>query len=365
MWASFKKNRVLNFISSYYNKNDSDFSFLKQTPNDNTFQKHIKLILKNQYNVEQSNEILKSNLSQREILTMLNLADSELIRNTSNPLFLSYVNEMETKFNEENCRNSRFSKYLGLIGSALFGYFAMKSKNSRSESVKNKSATEYGNYEEISNRKDEEILIRNLLKNRVSTISYASNNPIEDRYNAIQLKNLDGFLVEVLDGHGGYHVAEYASKKLHIYFDEKIKELNNNGRDLNDDDKIITALNHSFTSVENDLYNHAKNSYANGIPDFIFIGSCVLVIIVHNNKIYVANSGDSKAKLYNYDGYSYSPIKISRTLNAGAKKEQTRLRNEYSDEDIFICKRSYSKACYVKGRLQPTRVFMILIVEFR
>ncbi len=365
MLSSFKKNRVLNIFSSYFNKNDSDFTFLKQTPNDNTFQKHIKLNLKNQFKLEQSNEVLISNVSQREILSMFNLADNKLTRNSSNPLFLSYVNEKERKFDEENSDDSRFSKYLGLLGSAIFGYLAMKSKNSRSESVKVKNATEYGGSEEISNRKFEEILIRNLLKNRVSTISYASNNPIEDRYNAIQLKNLDGFLVEVLDGHGGYHVAEYASKKLHIYFDEKIKELNDNSRDLNDDDKIINSLNHAFTSVENDLYNHAKNSYANGVPEFIFIGSCVLVIIVHNNKIYVANCGDSKAKLYNYDGYSYNPIKISRTLNAGAKKEQTRLRSEYLDEDIFICKRSFSKACYVKGRLQPTRVFNILILEFR
>jgi len=159
----------------------------------------------------------------------------------------------------------------------------------------------------------------------------------------------------VLDGHGGDSVAEYASKKLHIYFDEKIKEEKNNDTDI--DRKIVNALNHAFTRVESEFYKIAKSSFDSGSLDYLYVGACALAIVVHNNKLYVANCGDSKAKLFrqNFHYPTFMPIKLSRTLNAGSKKEQNRLRAEYTDEDIFVCKRAGGKACYVKGRLQPTR----------
>jgi len=231
-------------------------------------------------------------------------------------------------------------------------FLTMKSKVAfcRQEDPKYKSQEQEGI--------DSEGLTRNSIKNRVSIISYAANNPIEDRFNAIQLKNLDGFLVEVLDGHGGFQVAEYASKKLHIYFDERIKQLE--GKSLSEDDKIIESINFAFTSVESDFYKLAKDSFDSGNISYLYVGACVLVIIIHNNKLYVAQCGDSKAKLFRKEeSYSsgsggYKPIKLTQTLNAGSKKEQMRLKAEYSDDDIYICKRG-DKACYVKGRLQPTR----------
>ena len=52
------------------------------------------------------------------------------------------------------------------------------------------------------------------------------------------------------------------------------------------------------------------------------MGSCALVAVVHNNKLYVANAGDSKAVILRkkQDG-TYDSINISKTFNANKKYE--------------------------------------------
>jgi hypothetical protein len=47
---------------------------------------------------------------------------------------------------------------------------------------------------------------KNKLANRVSTIQYNANNPIEDRISYKDLVNIDGFAALVLDGHGGWQI---------------------------------------------------------------------------------------------------------------------------------------------------------------
>ena len=348
MWAISKKKRVINVVKSYISNYDTNDLIQKPIPNDDKLKFSIRSNLKNI--IESVNNLDRQASTKTQQIDLSKLIKSDSLTIPSSQL-LSYMKVSKESYDENHSNNNKFSKYFGFIGSALFGYFAVKLKKSKNESDKVKR-NEHS--DEISNTINT-FINRNILKNRVTTISYAANNPIEDRYNAIQLKNLDGYLVEVLDGHGGYQVAEYASKKLHIFFDEKIKELKDEGI-LSKDDMIISAINYAFTAVEKDILQTAKDAFDKGFGDFIFIGACALVIIVHDNKLYVANCGDSKAKLFIKDGGEYVPIKLTNTLNAGSKKEQLRLRTEYKDEDIFICKRNSPKACYVKGRLQPTRV---------
>ena len=49
---------------------------------------------------------------------------------------------------------------------------------------------------------------KNQLENRVSLIQYESNNPIEDRFNCTQIKEVEGYLISVFDGHGGWQVGK-------------------------------------------------------------------------------------------------------------------------------------------------------------
>lgn len=78
---------------------------------------------------------------------------------------------------------------------------------------------------------------------------------------------------------------------------------------------------------------------------------------MHDNKLYIANAGDSKAVLLRRKAdESFEALKISKTFNANKKREQDRLKTEFkSEQDIVVCKRGDPKACYVKGGLMPTR----------
>jgi serine/threonine protein phosphatase PrpC len=38
-------------------------------------------------------------------------------------------------------------------------------------------------------------------------------------------------------------------------------------------------------------------TFDKGYPKVAYVGSCALIALVHNNKLYIANAGDSKAVL--------------------------------------------------------------------
>jgi hypothetical protein len=96
----------------------------------------------------------------------------------------------------------------------------------------------------VSN-KDE--LVKNSIKNRVCEATINANHPREDRSNAVQLKNFDGYFLSVLDGHGGDEVAEFASSKLHKKFDIIYQELKS--EDMNEDEKVKFAINNTFEQI--------------------------------------------------------------------------------------------------------------------
>lgn len=76
--------------------------------------------------------------------------------------------------------------------------------------------------------------------------------------------------------------------------------------------------------------------------------------------MFTANIGDCKGVIISEEKGSseMKARKINHKLNANSKKEQARLKKEFpNDSDIVICKRGSEGACYVKGRLMPTRAF--------
>ena len=86
-------------------------------------------------------------------------------------------------------------------------------------------------------------------------------------------------------------------------------------------------------------------------------GSCALVCVVCNNKVYTANAGDSLGIIVSKDSSNrMGYIEVNRELNANNAEERARLKKLFpAEDDIVICKRDNNTACYVKGRLQPTR----------
>ena len=100
----------------------------------------------------------------------------------------------------------------------------------------------------------------------------------------------------------------------------------------------------------------AKKLYYKGEGKQACCGSCALVIIATDNKLYVAQLGDSKAKLYKKIDNRIISKKLTTTYNCEKPHQQVYLFKTFVDLDIVHCKRDLSKVCYVKGRLQPTRV---------
>jgi len=190
----------------------------------------------------------------------------------------------------------------------------------------------------------------NKVENRVSTLEYPANNPIEDRLSYHSFKNIDGFCATVFDGHGGWQVAELASRKLHLYLDSNLSlktELNEN--------TVKEAITNAFLEVENEFLELAKAGYNSGFGKFSNVGACCLSAVVINNKLYVANLGDCRGILLKNSNSDkdnvLSWIKLNTNQSANSKKVQKMLRDKYPDEkDIVVCKRPPKGACYVKGR---------------
>jgi hypothetical protein len=92
-------------------------------------------------------------------------------------------------------------------------------------------------------------LLPNQIKNRIFHFQKSANNPIEDRINSIQLENIEGYWVSVLDGHGGDTVAEYANNNLHIRFEERIHQHKIQSENFIDNVQITDALIYAYDQV--------------------------------------------------------------------------------------------------------------------
>lgn len=156
---------------------------------------------------------------------------------------------------------------------------------------------------------------RNALEKRAFVLQYPANEPCEDRFNCYQFKNQNAYYAAVFDGHGGWQVSDYAMRQMHVYLDEELKSAKSEA-------DVKRAISKAFGRVEQDWIDLAKTAFDKGFPKVAYVGSCALVAVVKDNKLYIANAGDSKAVLLRKkeDG-SYTYIKASTTFNANKKYE--------------------------------------------
>jgi len=142
-------------------------------------------------------------------------------------------------------------------------------------------------------------------------------------------------------------------RKLHMYLDEELTKASKSEKD------VKQAIINAYNKVEEDWVKLTKEAFDKGFPKVAYVGSCALIAVVKDNKLYVANAGDSKAVLLRKkDDNTYERIKVSKTFNANKKYEKERLKKQFpKEDDIVICRREDEKACYVKGNLMPTRAF--------
>ena len=189
-----------------------------------------------------------------------------------------------------------------------------------------------------------------------------ANAPCEDAFfiQNITLLNYEGIFLSVFDGHGGDKLSKYANLLLYPYF---LESFNLNKFEPNLNRRIILSLKQAYERIEHEFLKIAFNERLNHNYLYSQVGACAISAIIINKKIFVANLGDSKARLFyisnkriknKNDVEEIKVKKLSKVFNIRKKSEQIAYRAKFpKDKDIIQC---YDpKACYVKGALQPTR----------
>ncbi|XP_026190259.1 probable protein phosphatase 2C 67, partial [Cyclospora cayetanensis] len=171
-------------------------------------------------------------------------------------------------------------------------------------------------------------------------------------------------LVAIVDGHGGPEVAEYVHAELPRFVAAELAATGDPG----DLEMMEKALSRAFCRL---------------------VGACCIALLFTEKGVVVANSGDCMAVLQrkgrssrkNEEGPEVVELNVQH--NANSPEERRRLQQLHPlEDDVVICKREWQEprkpqnkfhfllnslgllgsetqrsACYVKGRLQPTRVF--------
>jgi len=151
-------------------------------------------------------------------------------------------------------------------------------------------------------------------------------------------------------------------KMLHGYLDKELAKFKTKSPS---DEQVKEAILNAFDTLEKEWVDLARMAFPRGYAQVAQVGACALVSIVHNNKIYTASAGDSKAVIYRENSpHQFERVKISKTFNANKKYEQTRLVAAFpKEEDVVVCMKGVEKACYVKGMRMPTRAFGDLVLK--
>lgn len=107
-------------------------------------------------------------------------------------------------------------------------------------------------------------------------------------------------------------------KNLTQAIDKAIEE--NRGKYKEGDQLIIESIKDGFKEVENGFLRIAREGYALGFPQLGRVGSCALVMVVANNKVYAANAGDSQGLIFELKDKDLIFSKLNKKLNANSKK---------------------------------------------
>ena len=193
-------------------------------------------------------------------------------------------------------------------------------------------------------------------------VQLGANAPCEDAFfiQNITLLNYEGIFLSVFDGHGGDKLSKYANLLLYPYF---LESFNLNKFEQNLNRRIILSLKQAYERIELEFLKIAFNQRLNNNYSYSQVGTCANSAIIINKKIFVANLGDSKARLFYISNESKKNKnesekvkikKLSKVFNIRKKSEQIAYKAKFpKDYNIIRC--FNPKICYVKGALQPTR----------
>lgn len=86
------------------------------------------------------------------------------------------------------------------------------------------------------------------------------------------------------------------------------------------------------------------------------MGACGITAIVHNDRVYLGNAGDSQGIFILSDGQEQMRTqKANERLSVNSKAERDRIQAQWRGVDDDVISEEPNNCYYLKGRLQPTR----------
>ncbi|KAI4375817.1 hypothetical protein MLD38_013641 [Melastoma candidum] len=178
-----------------------------------------------------------------------------------------------------------------------------------------------------------------------------ANNLLEDQCQlesgSLSLKQSGprGTFIGVYDGHGGPETARYINNHLL----QHLKRLASGQQSLSTD-----VIRKAFQATEEGFLSVVSNNWPLN-PQMAAVGSCCLVGIVSDEKLYVANLGDSRAVLGRVAKASgkVTAVQLSTEHNANIESVREELCSEHpGDSKVVVLKNNVWR---VKGIIQVSR----------
>ncbi|XP_047331734.1 probable protein phosphatase 2C 23 [Impatiens glandulifera] len=183
----------------------------------------------------------------------------------------------------------------------------------------------------------------------------------EDRVHVVVSEENKWAFVGIYDGFNGPDATDFLHNNLYSNVYKEIKWLLNSSNDPKVDVKsknVLKSLSEGLRKTESTFFQ-ISDMMLKEHPELCLMGSCVLVMVMKSEDIYLMNVGDSRAvlardereKMNLDDDFNLSAIQMTMDHNTSVEEEVKRIKEEHKDDAFVILKGR------VKGSLKITRAF--------
>ncbi|XP_058761141.1 probable protein phosphatase 2C 23 [Vicia villosa] len=173
----------------------------------------------------------------------------------------------------------------------------------------------------------------------------------EDRVHIILCEDHGWIYVGIYDGFTGPDATDFLLKNMFGVVHDELKGFLCNRNGHNEESfshsDVLEALSEALRKTE-DAFLKIVDEMITRNPVLAMMGSCVLVMLMKGEDVYLMNVGDSRAVLATQTG---NPFQLTVDHNAHAREEVRRIRQEHPDDALAITNGR------VKGYLNITRAF--------
>ncbi|XP_028773053.1 probable protein phosphatase 2C 4 [Neltuma alba] len=185
---------------------------------------------------------------------------------------------------------------------------------------------------------------------------WAQGRAGEDRIHIVISEDDGWVFVGIYDGFNGPDATDYLLNNLFWSVHAELKELLSNGNSESANEEclshsdVLTALSEALRKAEDEFLKDSDDTITKD-PVLAMMGSCVLVVLMKGDDVYVMNAGDSRAVLAQSSEHGLNSLQLTVDHGANVKEEVQRIRREHPDDPSAVTKGR------VKGHLNVTRAF--------